>query len=72
MAVGLWDFEPPVPEFVGLTIQQALAVCAANGIEVPRLIIDGSVGGVAWTADRRSDRLNLDVVAGHVVHAAYF
>lgn len=72
MAVGLWDFEPPVTEFIGLTIQQALAVCAGKGIDVPRLVIDGSMGGVVWTADRRPDRLNLDVVAGRVVHAAYF
>lgn len=69
MAVDSFDFTPKAPEFVSLSLEDALALSAERGL-TPRVRADGAHG--PWTADNRPNRLNLDVVHGVVVQACWF
>ena len=65
-----------VAEFVGLSEVEAKYAAATSGIsDVRTLVLDRPAGEGKYyrmTADRRMTRLNLAVVGGRVVRAAYF
>jgi hypothetical protein len=66
----------PVKDFVGLSEVEAKDAAAALGISrVRTIVLDRPVEKGVYrrlTTDRRPARLNLTVVSGRVVRAAYF
>ncbi len=56
--------------FLGLSLDDALALCAERGYEGPRVFEEGK--SEVMTADRRPNRLNLRVARGRVTQAALF
>jgi hypothetical protein len=58
------------PGFLGLSLEEARALCAERGYEGPREIHEGQ--NTFLTADRRPNRLNLRIARGRVTQAALF
>jgi hypothetical protein len=64
--------KPDLERFVGLTLADATVLNATEGRDLRVLELPPSTDRVLWTADRRTDRLNLLVSEGVVVRAAIF
>jgi hypothetical protein len=69
-----FDRHEPAVElpYVGMTRQEAESAASANGVIQLRIMDIPSPPNLAVTADIRPQRLNLLVVEGRVVRAAFF
>jgi hypothetical protein len=65
--------EPEVElAYVGMARDEARAAAISNGITQVRVLEVPTPPGTEWTADLRPNRLNLMIVEGRVVRAAFF
>jgi len=58
--------------YVGMARGEALSAASSNGVAHVRVMEDPPATGTAFTADLRPSRLNLLVIEGQVVRAAFF
>jgi hypothetical protein len=70
--MDIWDINPSAPEFIGLSVEAATALCRERGFEGPRVADLSGDGRVAFKSNLRPNRLNLWVVDGRVDRAAFF
>ena len=72
---GVWDqlfrAERRAKEYEGLTRREAEQQARTNGVQHFRIVDRDIPGGLALTADLRTDRLNLLIHDGRVARAAF-
>lgn len=69
--ISSFDDSPGSPEFVGLDRGEAEDLARHDGLTV-RVLELPAADQAAWTADRRSNRVNFVVEHGRVIRAAIF
>ncbi len=69
--IASFDDSPGSPEFVGLDRSEAEDLARRDGLSV-RVLELPAADQPAWTADRRSTRVNFVVEHGRVIRAAIF